>query len=140
MRKQALFLLVAFCMTVMLVSCSKPPRELIVGEWSGPDHTGEVGSLVFYEDGRAKMVRSIGVMDGSSIGGKLTWVMDEKQDPMHLDLILLDSEGQVRVVIPMIVKFMSNDKIKVRTSPDMNARPTEFSDADKINQIVLTRQ
>ena len=139
MKKQGLCLFVMLCAAALLSSCAKPPSELIIGEWKGTDHTGETASLVFSRDGGAKMIQNDIVLDDSSVGGKVTWRIDDSHDPMHLDLVITDASGETQV-LPMIVRFISDTKLQLRKSDDGNSRPVEFSDADVVNQITLTKQ
>jgi hypothetical protein len=139
MKKQTFRLFMVFCVTILLGSCTQSPEKSIVGEWKGTDHTGETASLVFYEDYSAKMMQDGMALDGSSMGVKITWRMDDGHDPMHLDLVLADPTGETHV-LPMIVRFISDSKIQLRSSDDMTSRPIEFSDSDEENQIILTRQ
>lgn len=139
MNTHVRFFLIALCLTFLAVSYSKPLKSRIVGEWKGTEHTGETVSFVFSENGDTKMIRGNLVLDGKTVGRKVSWRLDTGQDPMHLDLIVASSTGESRT-LPMIVRFITDSKIQLRISKDMNSRPIEFSDSDNKNQIVLTRQ
>ena len=135
-------IVVGFSLLLMITalgSCASPPEKRIVGEWEGTDHTGVTATLVFSADGSAKMIQGEVVLDGSSIGGTVTWRMDAEQDPIHLDLVLTDAFGESQV-LPMIVRFRSDTSIDLRKSEDGVVRPSTFSDADTENQITLTKQ
>lgn len=124
---------------VLIGSCAQPPKERIIGEWKGTDHTGETASLVFSEDGTARMVTSDMVLDGSSVGGTVTWRMDDSQDPIHLDLVVTNMLEETQV-LPMIMRFLSDGTLQLRNSEGMTTRPTGFSDTPSPDQIILTRQ
>ena len=131
--------LLAILLVFALVSCAKRPAQLLVGEWEGTDHKGETAALIFYADGTARFLQGNLVMDGSSVGGKVTWRLNESQNPMHLDLIITTTAGQPKI-LPLIIRFVTEQKIQIKMSADMQSRPIRFSEDDNINQIVLIKQ
>jgi hypothetical protein len=138
-KTKLLFLLFALCLVLLVFSCSKSPQDKIVGEWKGTDNTGETASLVFDEDGNAKMIQGNLVLDGQTLGGKVAWRLDASQDPIHLDLLVTPSSGESRT-LPMIVRFITDSKIQLRYAEDMVSRPTGFLPSDNKYQIVLIKQ
>jgi hypothetical protein len=139
MKTTTHYISVAFYLVLILVSCDKSPQDKIIGEWRGTDHAGETASFVFYKDSNAIMIQGNLVLDGKTLGEMVTWQLDDRQDPMHLDLVATSSSGESRT-LPMIIRFLTDSKIQIRMSENMEARPIEFSDSDDINQIILIKQ
>ena len=140
MKTTVHYVLFVSCLVFLVASCSKSPQDKIVGEWRGTDDTGETASFVFDADNNAKMVQGNFVLDGQTIGGNVTWRLDAtNQDSMYLDLVVTLPSGENQT-LPMIVRFITDSKIQLRKSENMGSRPTEFSDSDNNNQIVLIKQ
>lgn len=133
------YLLFSILLVLFVASCSKSLHNKIIGEWKGTDHTGATASFVFYADGNAKMIQGNLVIDGQPQGRTVTWELNDTQSPMHLDLIVTLKDGKSKK-LPMIVRFITDNKIQLRMSADMTSRPTEFLDSDQINQIILLKQ
>jgi len=132
-------LVIALSIIVLIPSCAKSPDNQLVGEWMGTDPTGDTASFLFNEDGTARMIQGNMVLDGSSIGGTVTWKLDASHDPMHLDLVMSKESGET-VVLPMIIRFLGENRLQAKISEDRQSRPLEFSESTDINQVVLTRQ
>lgn len=131
-----LLVLISF---LFLTSCSQTLENKLIGEWEGTDNKGNIASFVFNKDKSANMIFGNVVIDGKSEEFDLNWEFDDNFDPMHLDLLIKHASAQTRT-IPMIVRFISDTKIQLRISYDMKSRPTEFSNYDSENQIILTKQ
>jgi hypothetical protein len=56
---------------------------------------------------------------------------------MQLDIHVKGDKGEV--VMPMIVRFVSDKKIQVGMAPDMATRPSAFSPEDSQNQVTLAK-
>lgn len=138
-------LLIALCIVFHLASCAiSSERKLsqenkLVGEWIGTDSTGKTGTFIFNNDGSAKLIKDNKVFDGSSVGGALTWKLDDNHDPMHLDLVMSNKSGGSRK-LPMIIRFLGENKLQVCISEDKKSRPIGFLEAEDKNQIILKRQ
>jgi hypothetical protein len=131
-----------------LFSCSSaatkqfiPGRQHLIGKWEGFDHTGKQGAFQFFEDGNVILI-----IDGSPLGGveatglgRLTYTADFSKNPSELDIIGLDPVGNEHGAILMIVKFITPDRIKIRTFFN-ETRPANFDDETTDDTIVLDRQ
>ena len=124
---------------IFLSSCSQSPQEKLVGEWYGKDETGKIASLVLGTDHSAKMIQGNMVLDGSSIGGKVTWELDAKQNPMHLDLVMNLDSGETKRLL-FIVRFVGKNKLQARIGKNHSERPVSFSESNDVNQIILVKQ
>ena len=86
----------------------------------------------------------------------MIWTVDDIQDPIHLDCIVYlkqtESGMKRRVILPLILRFLGQNKIQIRpifepsddntTSPPtlyMGKRPTGF-ETESDDQMTLTRQ
>jgi hypothetical protein len=79
------------------------------------------------------------VIDGPTEGEKVQWRVDTTHDPISLDLVLSSQSGQQRI-LPMIIRFITDRELQLRTSSDMESRPTEFSANDTEHQLILVKQ
>jgi hypothetical protein len=138
MRAATLICLALFAAGVP--ACSKKPADKIIGEWKGTDTTGETASVILAADHTFRMVRGNLVLDGPTLGGKLEWRIDTTHDPMALDVIATKSSGEHFVIIAMIARFVTDQKLQLRFSPDTRSRPTGFSASDTTDQIIVTKQ
>lgn len=111
----------------------------LVGEWRGPDITGATVSMVFGADGKYKMVDADSVIVDSTKDAKVTWRLDSTKDPMQLDILASAGDKQ-KVVMPMIVRFLSGNKMQVGMPPDLETRPGAFSPSDSATQVTLSKQ
>lgn len=113
-------------------------EERLVGEWSGKDNTGQIASFIFREDGVVIMV-----MDNFAIGdedkGKCLWKINSEHDPIHLDFVLVNHETKEELVIPGIIRFLTDDKIQFCPGRD-SERSISFFDAGEENTLILNRQ
>lgn len=135
-------LFLALSVLVLIVSCSKSPEELLVGEWSGTDNKGRSGTFQFYEDGSAELVLGDRVINGQKIGGKVSWRVDNTQDPIHLGLVLKIPSKDSKT-LPMIIQFNSDQEIKVGLITDFSSRPVGFSGFEKMGRnryMTMTKQ
>ena len=69
----------------------------------------------------------------------LLGLFDASHDPIALDVVLTRTDGQQQV-LPMIVRFITDQKMQFQLSPDNASRPTNFSPEDTENQLVLIKQ
>jgi hypothetical protein len=133
---------------ICLVSCSSgttriftPAPEKLVGKWEGTDHTGKQGAFQFFDDGNIILIidgRPLGGPDSNGLG-RLTYTADFAKDPIELDIIGIDSTGDEHGKILMIVKFLTRDKIKIRTYFS-ETRPLDFDTESTDDTIILDRQ
>lgn len=136
-------LLSVLCLLLFITSCAKSPEKMLIGEWKGVDQTtGENFYLIFNEDGSARMIYENTVLDGASGGGveTVTWTFDASHDPMHLDIIMSVVASEETIILPMIVRFVGDNKLQVRFGEDFASRPIEFSLADESRQVLFERQ
>ena len=139
-NRNAIFrLLITTFFLISLSSCSQSPEEKLIGEWKGNDDTGKSASLVFNADRSARMIQGNMVLDGSSLGGKVTWELDASHDPMHLDLVMTMTSGDTKR-LPFIVRLLGDKILQARIGEDSSKRPIAFSENKDINQIILERQ
>ncbi len=115
----------------MISSCTLNLEDRLIGEWQGPDHTGEIASILFEENKNAKFIKNSLILEGS-------YNVKISKSVIELDLFVKRVTGTVK--IPMILRFLTDDEIQLRMSEDGVTRPTEFSTPENIKQIVLERQ
>lgn len=120
---------------------SKPvePRNNIVGSWY--DVHSQL-RYIFDDEGFATVevgYQKIGGR-GENIGSALKYEIDYSKYPIPLDLIHFNKvENRLTSKIAMIIDFIDNDNIKIRTFMT-NERPTEFKEKDHVNTVVLARE
>jgi hypothetical protein len=131
--------IILVALALFSVSCARKPERSLVGEWKGTDSTGQTASLVLNTDGNCRMILGNLVLDSQTVGGKMEWRADMSHDPMTLDLVITPASGK-HSVLPMIFRFITDQKIQVGMSEDMQSHPTGFAADDTKNQIVLTKQ
>ena len=136
MRRNRVILL---ALVLLSLSCTRKPEQSLIGKWKGTDSGGKTASLIFNSDHTFKMVLGNMVVDGAMFGGKAEWRADMSRDPMTLDFIIIASSGD-QSVLPIIFRFVTDSKIQIRMSKDMQSRPTGFSVDDTENQLVLVKQ
>jgi hypothetical protein len=112
----------------------------LAGTWEGISE-GDVGGFVFGLDGKADFIKN-----GESIRkqvikdrGDLLYSIDTSKNPMHLDIISVDTSGkELGRRLKMIFQYIDENTIRVRMDFSGN-RPDKFiSDSDK-NTIILKR-
>ncbi|NLK36658.1 MAG: hypothetical protein GX299_01040, partial [Epulopiscium sp.] len=81
-------------------------EDKLVGEWGNDDI-----SFIFNEEIAMMVVDNFAVGDEDK--GKVTWEIDSKNDPIHLDLIMTNYEENEETVWPMIIRFLTDDKIQM---------------------------
>ncbi len=119
-------------------------EEKLIGEWGNDDI-----SFIFNEEIAMMVVDNFAIGDEDK--GKVTWEIDSKNDPIHLDLIMTNYEENKETVWPMIIRFLTDDKMQmcsyreqlilfIEGSIEEIERPTDFiDDGDKI-LFVLDRK
>ncbi len=118
-----------------------PAPANLIGKWEGIDHTGKQGAFQFFDDGNIILIidgRPLGGTDSNGLG-RLTYTADFIKDPIELDIIGIDSSGTEHGKILMIVKFLTPDKIKIRTYFS-ETRPLDFDVESTDDTIILDRQ
>ncbi len=113
----------------------------LIGKWEGVDRTGKPGAFQFFEDGSVILIidgKPLGGPDSGGIG-QLKFTADYTKDPIELDIIGIDATGAERGKILMIVRFVSKDKIKIRTHFN-DARPQNFDEETIDDTILLDRK
>ena len=129
-------------------------REKIIGEWN---ETNE--SIILNKD--SSSVFTIGdfvlpTPEEGIIVENMIWAVNDAQDPVHLDCMVylrqIESGMKRRLILPLILRFLGQNKIQIRTifepsnesttSPPtlyMGKRPTGF-EIESDDQMTLTRQ
>jgi len=133
---------------MFLVACSSGikkaeimPHNSLIGKWEGMDRTGKPGAFQFFKDGSIILIidgKPLGGPDSNGLG-RLRFAADYSKDPIELDIIGIDPSGVERGKILMIVKFLSPDKIKIRTHFN-DARPQNFDEETIDDTIILDRK
>lgn len=134
-----IFFGVVSCASGTKKSEAKKANDLI-GKWEGVDRTGKMGAFQFFEDGSIILIidgKPLGGNDPNSIG-RLTYTADFSKDPVTLDILGVDAIGGEHGKILMIVKFLTKDKIKIRTYFN-DVRPENFDDETIDDTIFLDR-
>ena len=145
MHTRYLFALIACSIALAVVACASGQKartvseHALVGRWEGVDRTGKPGAFHFHDDGAVILI-----IDGRPMGepgglGRLTYAADFSKDPIELDIIGIDGEGIEQGRILMIVRFLTPDRIKIRTFFN-TVRPDDFSNETVDDTIVLDRR
>lgn len=140
MRIQAAQLGIAFALIIS--GCSKTPEDKLIGEWKGTDFRGQTASLSLNRDRTLRIGIGNLVLDEatmSSGGAKAEWRVNFAREPISLDVVITPKSGQ-QIVVPMIIRFITDQKLQLRIDPDMKSRPIGFSADDPQNQLVLVKQ
>jgi hypothetical protein len=155
MKKWTLLLIGLMLLFVMAAGCvsraegkSEPEplsiEEKLIGEWSNEDV-----SFIFNEEIVMMVINDFVIGDEDK--GKFIWRVGSTNDPIHLDLIGINYEENKETVWPMIIRFLTDDKIQMCSyreqiilfmegSIEEIERPTDFiDDGDKI-LFVLDRK
>ncbi len=147
-RYQISFVIVFTCILLIFFGCATSSNkktedyfQKLQGKWEGADSKNKVGSFIFYEDGRVDII-----LDGKSFSeeitkgiGRLIYSLDSSISPMKLDIICEDNNGnELGTVMKMIVQFLPDDKIKIRTLFS-DKRPEKFLEEDDANTIILSK-
>ena len=115
MRNHTIFVTVLVLLVFILNSCTTiSNKHKIVGKWNAD----EMLSYVFDKKGYAKIYMGEQVIGGSDLfsGSALKYKIDYSNDPITLDLIHVDkADDKERNRMAMIVKFLSNNKIQIKT-------------------------
>jgi len=151
-------------MTLFLLSCRDlrwlrgSVEKKLIGEWKGTND-GETGSIILNKDSSWVFIIGDFVLPATEEGiivENMIWTVDDIQDPIHLDCIVYlkqtESGMKRRVILPLILRFLGQNKIQIRsifelsddntTSPPtlyMGKRPTGF-ETESDDQITLIRQ
>ncbi len=139
-------LVLSFFMAGLMACSSTTPKAVtksatLIGKWEGVDRTGKPGAFHFFEDGSIILVidgKSLGGADSNSMG-RMKFTVDYTRHPIELDIIGIDPTGIERGKILMIVKFISKDKIKIRSYFN-DERPQGFGEETIDDTIILDRK
>lgn len=143
--KTSITVLVLACACV--VSCASGTKQAaiqkertLIGKWEGIDRTGKPGAFQFFGDGSVNLIidgRPLGGPDTGGLG-RLRFSADYGKDPIELDIIGVDPAGAESGKILMIVRFVTDSKIKIRTFFN-DTRPDNFDEETIDDTIVLER-
>ncbi|MGR3221142.1 MAG: hypothetical protein ACUZ8H_15205 [Candidatus Anammoxibacter sp.] len=114
----------------------KTGKHQIIGKWNADARL----SYEFDSDGYAKIYMGEQVIGGSDLfsGSALKYEIDYSKDPVTLDLIHIDkSNNEERNRMAMIIKFLSANKIKIKTF-NSSERPEKFEENDE-NVFTMNR-
>jgi hypothetical protein len=128
------------CIAAILicVACSTAPDRHIIGSWERINHDGDPSTMIFHENGTAEMLLGDVVLDRLLGGKPIVWRMDTAQNPIHLDFVL-NRPGSPET-IPMLVRFITPEKIQLQISRDMKTRPSAFFPETSRDSIVLVKK
>ena len=111
----------------------------LIGEWQGTD-----GSIILNKDG--SWVFTIGdfvlpTPEEEIIVENMIWAVDDTQDPVHLDCMVylrqIGSAMKRRLILPLILRFLGQKKIQIRTifepSNESTTTPPYFVYGKKTN-------
>ncbi len=60
------------------------------------------------------------------------------EEPIPLDVVITPKSGE-KIVVPMIIRFITDRKLRLRVDPLMQSRPPGFSADDTQNQLILVK-
>ncbi len=142
------YLAIAASILLGFVACSSGAKKTgsnsaaaLIGKWEGIDRTGKPGAFSFHEDSSVILIidgKPLGGPEAGGLGG-LVYSADFSKDPIELDIIGVGGEGEEHGRILMIVRFLSPDRIKIRTFFN-SIRPKDFSNETIDDTIVLDRR
>lgn len=124
------------CATVDNRNSSQPIN--LVGKWQGLSK-GDLGAFVFMPDGKVDVIKNgKSLRDDLQNGEDSLYVVDTSKNPMHLDIIILNSSGKERGRLKAIFEYISSKSIRVRLSFD-GIRPDNFLNSTEEDTIVLDK-
>jgi hypothetical protein len=139
---------IVFFIIAGIVSCASGSKKSetkktnkLIGKWEGVDRTGKLGAFKFFEDRSIILIidgRPLGGTDPDSLG-RLTYTADFSKDPVTLDILGIDPTGGEHGKILMIIRFLTDDKIKIRTFFN-DVRPENFDEETIDDTIILERK
>ena len=129
LRKRASLAVLFLAVSTLLACCGRMKQSQHLGEWSGVDNAGVVGSFVFQKDGTGKITQG-------NASDSFRYEIDYSKVPISLDLILTQDGKEFR--IKSIIEFIDRDKMRWRTYHN-DTRPTAFLLEDPKNTLILTR-
>ena len=104
-------------MSVFLLSCGDSVETKLIGEWKGTD-----GSIILNKDGSWVFILGDFVLPTTEEGiivENMIWAVDDTQDPVHLDCMVylrqIESGMKRRLILPLILRFLGQNKIQIRT-------------------------
>lgn len=125
------YVFIASIFLLMISACTKSSTDRLIGEWQGADHTGQFFSILFEKNNNAKLIKGSLVLEGG---------YDASVSQGIVKLNLKVKRASKTVTTPMILRFLSDDKIQLRIGKGGTTRPTEFSETEDKMQIILKRQ
>jgi hypothetical protein len=133
---------------ISFMSCAAGVKKIekkgavsIIGRWEGVDRTGRLGAFDFAKNGGVTLIidgRPLG-NSGTNEPGILRYKIDYSKDPIELDIFGIDTAGVERGKILMIVRFITDDSIKIRTYFN-ETRPVNFENETIDDTIILDRK
>ena len=139
-------MLLIFLVLVMVLTFSSslyaksPGVEKFVGKWNmAPNKRAQSGSIEFKANGTYEMKEKLA--DGTGVGTKGEFKIATVNEPFRIDLCVdkCGKPGSEWTTRFGIFRFLSDNKLEIRTSPD-GKYPTEFSkDKSEEYTMVLTR-
>jgi hypothetical protein len=99
----------------------------LVGKWDiAPYNDVKSGTMVFYDNGTYSVDEKR--TDGLGVGRKGQYKLDLSTDPVRIDICLGNCgvSGSEWTTLFSILRFHSDDRLEIRTSPDSNY-PKKFS-------------
>ncbi len=123
-----IFMVVLIFVTAFAVTASKPFD--IIGLWEGKTADGEIIKLKFLKNNRTELYKSKSGRINGEIGAAMFWPtykIDLSTNPIQLDLVFADSDGNAAQTQLCIVKFIGENKIEIGFSKTFDKRATDFS-------------
>ena len=112
-------------------------HQKIIGEWYDKNL-----QYNFNKDGYATLTFGNQVMGGTDLFAEsaLKYELDDTKDPITLDLIHLDkSTGKIRNTMPMIIKFINDNHLMIRSFMTRK-RPEAFVEGDDEFTVTFVRR
>jgi hypothetical protein len=125
--------LLSIVISVVYVIACQCQVNTLIGNWTGKDENRNTGSIVFYDDGTAKLtIRGQVIASGE-------YRIDDSKDPIWLDFIIKRDEKEK--IIHCLMQFVDRDEIRVEVFPNAhNSRPENFSGNNQGSSIILKKQ
>ncbi len=132
------FALLAGCSSSQISPQSRFAKKAHLGTWKGKDSSGRSGALLLYENGFAAFF--IGEKEFGSPNlkeqGALLYQIDYSQEPIHLDLIGVNSQYEEIWRVKMLVEIYNGSEMRICTFMN-ELRPQEFGSKDPCYSILL---
>lgn len=119
----------------------EPPS--LIGKWEGVDPYGVKAELELKRDGSALFKIGEQNLFASTSGTHsphLLFNIDSGKSPTHFDLIVLNASGEEVRKAKLLVRWESENQIRLAMGPQLQQRPGGFDQSERVHTLLLTRK